>query len=440
MSPRDTVAKPASAGKSRARARSSRARVFACAACALSVVFGQSFVSAQLQMPDPKQMSGIPRPVDDLPMGSLSVRLIRGSLSNNITNFPVELRIGDRVVTVKTDGEGRAQFDHLSPGSTVKAVATVDGERLESQEFPVPDRGGVRLMLVATDKEKAARDAAAASAPAVAGAVVLSDQSRIIVESGDERLDVYYVLTIANRASTPVRTPTPFEFEMPPGAQGTTLLEGSSPLARVDGAKVSVDGPFPPGDTSVQVAYSLPVSSGTVEITQRFPATFEQLGVIARKLGDLGISSPQFTRQQEMPTNGEVAIVAEGGTIQAGQPLVLTVSGLPHHSLVPRFTALGLALAIALAGVWAASKPEEPERRKGERQRLVAKREKLFQDLVRLENDRRRDAGGRVRYEERREELCAALEQVYGALDTDESDAGASEGAGRDPATAGAAS
>ena len=34
--------------------------------------------SAQLQMPDPKQMSGIPRPVDDLPTGSVSVRLIRG--------------------------------------------------------------------------------------------------------------------------------------------------------------------------------------------------------------------------------------------------------------------------------------------------------------------------------------------------------------------------
>ena len=35
-------------------------------------------VLAQFQMPDPRQMAGIPRPVDDLPAGSVSVRLIRG--------------------------------------------------------------------------------------------------------------------------------------------------------------------------------------------------------------------------------------------------------------------------------------------------------------------------------------------------------------------------
>src|SRR5688500_335192 len=34
--------------------------------------------SAQLQMPDPREMAGIPRPVTDLPTGHVSVRLIRG--------------------------------------------------------------------------------------------------------------------------------------------------------------------------------------------------------------------------------------------------------------------------------------------------------------------------------------------------------------------------
>ena len=112
------------------------------------------FLPHRSQMPDPKQMSGIPRPVTDLPDGSLSVRLIQGDLSNNIADHPVELHIGDKVQTVKTDEAGRAQFDSLPPGATVKAVAVVDGERLESQEFPAPAQGGIRLMLVATDKEK----------------------------------------------------------------------------------------------------------------------------------------------------------------------------------------------------------------------------------------------------------------------------------------------
>ena len=371
-------------------------------------------------MPDPKQMSGIPRPEPALPMGSITVRLIRGSLSNNITKFPVELHIGDRVVTVNTDENGRARFDHLSPASTVKATATVDGEHLESQEFEVPDQGGIALMLVATDREKAARDAAAAAAPAVVGTVAFGDQSRIVVEPGDETLNVYFLLTATNGAKTPVKTAAPFYFDMPTGCTGTTVLDGSSSQARADGDRIYFDGPFPPGDTSIQAACSLPVYTDTVEISQKLPARFDALAVLAAKLGDLKLASPQILRQQDMPMNGETAIVAEGGTIQAGQPIVLTFSGLPHHSLVPRYTALGIGLGLVLVGIWATARPEDARAQKGERQQLISRREKLFQELVKLENDRRHNRGDRSRYAARREELLASLERIYGALDTDE--------------------
>jgi len=43
-----------------------------------------------------------------------------------------------------------------------------------------------------------------------------------------------------------------------------------------------------------------------------------------------------------------------------------------------------------------------------------------MQDLVRLENDQRKGKIDASRYRARREELIAALEHVYGALDTDE--------------------
>src|SRR5262245_44464733 len=90
--------------------------------CLLCVLRGGE-VSAQFEMPDPKQMSGIPRPVTDLPEGSISVRLIRGALSNNIVGHPVQLHVGDKVLTVKTDDAGRAQFDQVAPGARVKAAA-----------------------------------------------------------------------------------------------------------------------------------------------------------------------------------------------------------------------------------------------------------------------------------------------------------------------------
>ena len=88
-------------------------------------------------MPDPKQMSGIPRPVTDLPTGHVSVRVIRGQLSNNIQGQPVEMQAAGKVVgAAKTDENGRAEFSGIAAGTTVRAVTTVDGERLESQDFP----------------------------------------------------------------------------------------------------------------------------------------------------------------------------------------------------------------------------------------------------------------------------------------------------------------
>jgi hypothetical protein len=230
-------------------------------------------------------MSGIPRPVDDLPAGTVSIRLVRGDLSNNILNHPVELHVGGKVIVVATDDGGRAQFSGLTPGAPLKAVAVVDGERLESQEFPAPAGGGIRMLLVATDKEKEARAAEAAKAPAVTGPVIIGGESRIVIEpDGEERARVYYLLDISNTAQVPVNPPTPFSFDVPTSALGTSIMEGSSPQAIVNGRRVQVQGPFAPGNTLVQAAFALPVSSsGSIEISQPFPVPLAHLAVIVKR-------------------------------------------------------------------------------------------------------------------------------------------------------------
>src|SRR5512141_1609466 len=172
-------------------------------------------------MPDAKEMSGIPRPVGDLPDGTVSVRLIRGSLANNIPGHDVELQVGPRVLKVKTDETGRAEFKGLTPGATVKASADVDGEHLDSQEFPVPAQGGVRLMLVATDPNKKPSPAPAPDAPAQTGPVVIGDQSRFVLQPREEAVDIFYLLDVSNNQSVPVNPPAPFVFDMPAGATGT---------------------------------------------------------------------------------------------------------------------------------------------------------------------------------------------------------------------------
>jgi hypothetical protein len=378
-------------------------------------------LGAQFQMPDPRQMSGIPRPVDDLPARSVSVRLIRGDLSNNIADHPVELQVNGKVQTARTDEAGRAQFDGLPPGATLKAVAVVDGERLESQEFPAPAQGGIRLLLVATDKEKEAQKAAGAGAPAVQGPVVIGGESRIVIEPDEEVVRVYYLLDISNTARTPVNPPALFMFDTPKDALGTTIMEESSPQATATGTRVRVQGPFVPGNTFVQVAFALPAASGSVNVSQTFPAPFEHLAVIVKKAGDTKLNSPQIDRQQDMPAGDGIYIAAAGEKpIPAGEAVTLNITGLLHHSDAPRWVALSLAVGIVVVGLLAAGRPGDAKSQGDERKQLIARREKLFQDLLRLETDHRRGRGDQSRYATRRQELVAALEHVYGALDTDD--------------------
>jgi hypothetical protein len=383
---------------------------------ALVTIFRVATASAQFQMPDPKEMSGIPRPVTDLPDRTVSVRVIRGDLSKNIANQEVELTIDGKPRTAKTDENGRAEFGGL-PSGTVKAATTVDGERLESQEFPAPERGGIRLMLVATDKEKEAQATRDAAAPAVTGNVILGGETRIVIEPDDDSVRVYYLLDIQNTARAKVNPETPFQFDAPTGAGGVTLMEGSSPLASVTGPRVRVNGPFPSGTTFVQIGFVLPLKNGTLELTQPFPAAFDHLGVIVKKVGNAKLSSPLIERQQDMPAGSDVYIAAAGGGVPVGKPVTLTVSGLPHHSSAPRNIAIALAALVVVAGIWLGRAPAQGSPA-SERKELIARRERLFHDLVRLETDRRRGKGDSSRYRARREELVSALEHVYGALDT----------------------
>ncbi len=375
-----------------------------------------SMASAQ-QMPDPKQMSGMPLPVPDVPVGTVTARVIRGALTNPLAGVEVELLGADK--KAKTDEAGRATFSGLAPGNRVKAVVVVGSERIESQEFAVPTAGGIRVMLVATDAEiekKAAADRALAQGPSIQGAVVFGDQSRFVLEVQDDSLNVFNMLEIENTAKRPVQTDGPLVFVLPDGAQGVGMLEGSTPSAVAAGKKVTVTGPFPPGKTVVQFAYSIPLGAETIEISQKLPAPIMQVSVLAQKIGAMQLTSPQLSERREMPAEGQVFIVGQGGALKAGDNLTLTLSGLPHRSTWPANVALALAAVIVAAGAWGAvrGRKAEPSTRRAQ---LQARREKLFSELTALEEQRRKGTVDARVYATRREHLVTALEDLYAGLE-----------------------
>ena len=101
--------------------------------------------------PVPADMSGQPLQVGDLPPGVAVVRVIRRSFADNIRAQRVQLQVGPdgRRMEAVTDNSGRARFDGLRIGDTVRVSAAVDGEALGSGAFVIPAEGGVRMLLVA---------------------------------------------------------------------------------------------------------------------------------------------------------------------------------------------------------------------------------------------------------------------------------------------------
>lgn len=384
-----------------------------CFVSLVSFAFCISFVSfASAQMPDPKQMSGTPLPVGDLAPGTVTARVIRGQLTNPLEGQTVELTGDGAAKTAKTDASGRATFTGLTLGARVTVDVTVDGERIESQSFQVPPAGGIRLMLVATDPAAAKQ----AAGPPVAGSITFGSESRFVIELGEDALNVFTMVQIVNAGPQPVQT-EPLVFELPKDAVGVGLLEGSPKSAVAAGRKVTVKGPFAPGATLLQFAYSIPLGSDRIVLEQTLPAALPQVSVIAQKLGaGMQMESPQIAQHREMPADGNMYIVGQGGALRAGDTVSITLTGLPSRPSWPRYLAVTLAIMVLAGGVWAATR-RAGTAAPGSHRSLQGRREKLFAELTQLETQRRKGSVDAATYASRRESLVTALEDLYRGLD-----------------------
>jgi len=377
------------------------------------------FAGQGAAMPDPKAMSGMPLPVPDLAAGTVTARVIRGALTNPMPGQTVELSGAGDNRTAQTDEAGRATFTGVPPGTRVKVAVVVNGERVESQEFVVPPAGGIRVMLVATDaaiEKKAAEDRTLAQGPAVTGVVVLGEQSRFVIEVGDDALNVFNILQFVNTAKRPVTTEGPLVFDLPDGAGGAGMLDGSAPNGVAAGKRVTVTGPFAPGNTMIQFAYSVPLGAESITLAQKLPVQMTQLSVVAQKIGAMQLVSSQVSQRREMAADGQSFIVGQGGAVRAGESVTLTLTGLPHRATWPRTVALLVAGIILAAGAWGATRGGDraPSLR---RDQLNARRDKLFSELAALDAQRRKGTVDPRAYATRREQLVTALEDLYAGLE-----------------------
>lgn len=120
--------------------------------CVLAVALAAPALAQGPPDPHGAAMSA-PLFVPDLPVGTISVRLARPSMSEAIAGVEVvgiwttpDGKPGFQ--TARSGDDGRALFANMPVGATFRARTKVDGRSLETSEFEVPGAGGTRLLVI----------------------------------------------------------------------------------------------------------------------------------------------------------------------------------------------------------------------------------------------------------------------------------------------------
>jgi len=374
---------------------------------------------AQNNMPAPELINGKAIPASELPNGTITVRVVKESIGNNIAGQQVTVSVSGKTHTATTDEAGRAEFRDLPRGGEARAEAVVAGERLVSDPFAVPTTGGLRVILVANLAAAAERrkqeDAESLAAAPVKGVVVLGGGTRIVGDFQSDVLRFFYDLDIVNSARTRVDS-GPFVLDLPRAAAGAELREGSPKSARIEGNRLTVEGPFNPGTTKVSVIFELRYSGHDYTFTQTWPVAVQEWMVAVERVNDVRVSSPQTPQMEERRTDdGTVFSVGSGAPMAAGSSLTLQLSNLPAQNRVASTIAVVVALSILGLGAWLAFAGRKVDAEA--RATLAERRETLLGKLEDLERSRRAGSISEERYTGRRDRLLRDLEQIYGELD-----------------------
>jgi hypothetical protein len=139
--------------------------------CVLGFAFAIAPGTALALPPEHGSTTSAPLFVQDLPVGTISVRVSRPSMTEAIVGAEV---VGTWTTAdgkrnsraAPTGSDGRAMFTGVPVGSMFRASTEVEGETLVSAEFPVPSEGGTRLLMIVGAREDEPADEMTGAAPA----------------------------------------------------------------------------------------------------------------------------------------------------------------------------------------------------------------------------------------------------------------------------------
>ena len=323
----------------------------------------------------------------------------------------------------RSDATGMARFQDLPTGAHTGYAAVFEwhGMRLGTEPFAMPDTGGMRAEIRALPRT---------NDPSV---VTIAPGARVVLQMHEDTLQFLEMLPLEN-TSDRIFDPGPGAVEIPL-PQGFVSAEAAQSDRKIEvrqnhGMAVhgviaprrsisSAGGEGRPPPNEVTFGFVLPYHGDTREFEQAVPTGMGPFNLITEQIPGLSVSGPGVGPREARELGGRKYWLARVEGVPAGGVLRLSIAGLPSTSSTGRTVAATLALALVAAAVAFGRRPKDEAREaaSNERERLAARREALFAELVAVEQSAR--AGGPAAPgPERRRQLVGELEGVYQQLAT----------------------
>lgn len=219
-------------------------------------------------------------------------------------------------------------------------------------------------------------------------------------------------------------------IQLPRGAEAITVPEQLANRLKVDEDKGAVvwHGPLKPGPTEITLAFRLPVDDGRFTFDVTWPLRVLEGSVAVEYAPGASVTPPAgMTAQLRDIGGGRKFWVFAPLQIAEGEALRLSVEGLPKHPYSQKVAKIAAGLAVLALVGWALWVVVFAPGRRGEggdtkdatarRRELTSRRDRLYDELVKLE---KKHAGGGLesdKYTRERAQLIAKLTAVLRQLD-----------------------
>jgi len=319
---------------------------------------------------------------------------------------------GETVEIAATFPSGAERIEVLIPDGG----ATPSGEQLVEKEAQVLDGRSFRVFEgpALAPGERLALSLRVPEARVDPDALEMAEV-RLLLDLDDAALDVreLHVLEVEGDTGVTAAAEKPLlQIHVPEDSESLRFASDAAGLVlgRLPGGGVEVGGIAPPGESTVQVSYRIPVRGSSIDLTRSFEQGVPLLGVLLADTGRLITESDRLHRRRPLRTDDLTYIHLEAFSVGPGEEVALRISTRPPR----RGSSQGVVTALALlAGLAAAALLVAPlfgrdvgaEKAEVEELPSVRERESIYAAIRDLEHDHETGKIAETDYGSMRDEL-----------------------------------